>query len=260
LLDVIGEMRAIEVAADVRGSVAEPARVTVAMVRGRLLVRPTQGMPTVTGSVHTNLPAFEPIVARTTDGVEIGQRTRDLERDWPDGAEAIWRLGLATTPMDLSVYTHSVEAELELGGAAIRSLQVRGDAGAIVVGWSRPNRLDARSLDFATYVGPIALAHLGRARAAEVRVRNVVGPITIDLGPRLAVDVELRVETVAGPIEIVVPEGVSASAEVESGIGAVLAASWTRRGDEWRLGDPAGRPRATIVVRSGQGPVELATR
>ncbi|HZO12096.1 MAG TPA: hypothetical protein VFB62_02525 [Polyangiaceae bacterium] len=249
-LDALASLRTIEVAEDAPA----PARVTVFMARGRLKLAPG-GTHTVSGTVRTNLPAFEPVVERTRVGLEIAQRTRDLERDWPRGARGEWRLALDKTASDLTLLVHTVETELDLGGLSLRSLRVRGDAGAVMIDWSRRNTR-SMTLDIATYVGPIALRQLGRSGASKVHIRNMVGPIDIDFGPRIANDVEVRIEGMTSPVRVIVPKSTSARAFVNSDMGIVEAPGWIGEGKERRIG--SGRPSVTLHIRVAQGPVELA--
>lgn len=248
-LDALGSLRTIDVAEDA----GAPARVTLFMARGRLQLG-SRGTHTVSGTVKTNLPAFEPVVERTRVGLEIAQRTRDVERDWPRGARGEWRLALDDTATDLNLLLHTVETELDVGGLALRSLRVRGDAGAVMIDWSRPNTR-SMTIDIATYVGPIALRHLGRSGASKVRIRNMVGPIDLDFGARIASDVEVRIEGMSSPVRVLLPKGASARAFVRSDMGIVEAPGWIGEGKERRLG--RGRPRVTLHIRVAQGPVML---
>ncbi len=256
----LGEVKTIDVAGDAQGDPSHPASVRIELGAGDLHVTPG-GAHVVGGSVKTNASELEPKVDAAGDHVTVTQGAPGVAKDTKYGNELIadWRLTLGPTPIALIVDSGAGNADLELGGLALKALRVRSTAGALKIGFSAPNPLAADSVDIDTGAGAIIISDLARFGASTVRVHSGVGAVSVGLGSSVDRDIVLDLEASAGALTIKLPATITARASVQSGVGKVTADGWVKDGTDFALGAPGPTPRVTIRARTGVGNITLLT-
>lgn len=253
----VGELRTVDVVADAQGDPSHPANVEIKVSAGTLHLS-AGGAHVVGGAVKSNVSSLDPKIVAGGDHVSITQGSPGTNASpWGSDLVADWRLTLGPSPLALSVETGAGSAELELGGLALKSLQVRSEAGPIHAGWNAPNALTADTLDIETGAGAIVLTDVARFGASKLRVHAGVGAIDISLGNKVDRDIVIDVEASAGSVTVKVPASVTARATVQRGVGGVTSEGWKSEGSGYVLGAPGTSPRVTVNARTGAGSVTL---
>lgn len=121
---VVNEQHAVE-----RGA-ATQARVEIDMSPGELEVR-SGAKPLFSGDFAFNVPELKPDIQYSVNGTTGALKVTQGSAN--GNYENKWRLSLGDTPVDLVVSMSAGDADLELGGANLRSLTVRLGAGDLRV-------------------------------------------------------------------------------------------------------------------------------
>ncbi len=253
----VGELRTVDVVADAQSDPSHPANVEIKVSAGTLHLS-AGGAHVVGGAVKSNVKSLDPKIDAGGDHVTITQGEPGSSAGaWGNELVADWRLTLGPSPIALNLSAGAGSTELELGGLALKSLQVRSEAGPIHAGWNAPNALTADTLDIETGAGAIVLTDVARFGASKLRVHAGVGAIEIDLGNKVDRDIVLDVEASAGSVTVKVPASVTARATVQRGVGGVTSEGWKAEGSGFVLGAPGTSPRVTVNARTGAGTVTL---
>ena len=122
-------------------------------------------------------------------------------------------------PMDLSLELGAVEAELDLGGLSLTSLEIKAGANATRVRFDTPNRVAMRSLDVEAGAASVVLMNIANANAALLNVDAGVGSVELDFTGAWTTDLAASIDIAFGSLKILVPRDVGVRLEV----GKVLA-------------------------------------
>lgn len=254
----VGELKTVDVVGDAQGDPSHPAEVDVTLAGGDLHVTPG-GAHLVGGAVRSNVSDLDPVVTAGGSRVSVTQGKGGDVNPGKYGSDLVadWRLTLGTQPMTLTVDAGATNADLELGGLALKAVTVKAGAGVLAVHWSSPDTITADSLDVESGAGAVTVTDVGRMGASKVRVHSGAGAVTVSLGSKVDRDVVLDLESGVGEVVVKVPSSVTARADVKKGVGAVTANGWTQEGGAWVLGPAGAPPRVNITAHSGAGAVTL---
>jgi hypothetical protein len=122
-------------------------------------------------------------------------------------------------PIDLSLELGAVEAELDLGGLALTSLDINAGANATRVRFDTPNRVAMRSLEVEAGAASIVLSNIANANAALLSVEAGVGSVELDFSGAWTSDLAASVDIALGSLKLLVPRDVG----VRLDVGKVLA-------------------------------------
>ena len=122
-------------------------------------------------------------------------------------------------PMDLSLELGAVEAELDLGGLALTSLELHAGANATRVRFDTPNRVAMRSLQVEAGAASIVLSNIANANAALLTVEAGVGSVELDFSGAWTSDLAASIEVAFGALKLLVPQDVG----IRLDVGKVLA-------------------------------------
>ena len=117
-------------------------------------------------------------------------------------------------PMDLTLELGAVEAELDLGGLALTSLEINAGANATRARFDAPNRVAMRSLDVEAGAASIVLSNIANANAALMTVEAGVGSVELDFRGTWTSDLAASIDVAFGSLKLVVPRDVGVRLDV----------------------------------------------
>ena len=124
-------------------------------------------------------------------------------------------LALSTAvPIDLSLELGAVEANLDLGGLALTSLDINAGANATRVRFDTPNRVAMRSLEVEAGAASIVLSNIANANTAELSVEAGVGSVELDFSGTWTGDLAASVDIAVGALKLIVPRDVGIRLDV----------------------------------------------
>ncbi len=191
-----------------------------------------------------------------TLGVE---RESSVVRAGRSADENRMRLALSPdVPMDLALELGAVEAELDLGGMALTSLDIRAGANATRVRFDRPNRLAMRSLEIEAGAASVVVSNIANANAALLSVEAGVGTVELDFGGTWTNDLAASIDVTLGTLRLLVPQDVGVRLDVGKVLARVTAEGLTSRdgalvSDNW----DTARYKLTVRAKTVLGTVDL---
>jgi Domain of unknown function (DUF4190)/N-terminal domain of toast_rack, DUF2154 len=222
----IGPDRTVTRTVDAAG--ASRVNASIEMMNGELKVR--GGGPTLmTGTFKYNVKEWRPVIRYTPPGpagtgeMRVWQASSNWWRFWQwmfGNNDWDIRLG-GTAPIDLTSSQSWGDADLDLAGAPLSSLDASSSAGKLTARLSGPMPfLEKVKVDQSA--GKATLVMDGEYPLMEdVDVRNSAGAIEVDLTGRWTRDVTVTVENSAGSIVIRLPRDVGVYAVATSSAGDV---------------------------------------
>jgi len=245
--------------------VAEPdasaADLTLVFGAGELSVAPGAQGGLLSGTAEYNVDDFKPQI--NVDGGEVRIETGDLKiKGIPNFGDEIKNkrdLQLGNMPMHLTINAGAYQGRMELGGLALKSLEVSDGAADVRLGFSEPNQVEMETLRYTTGASNVKLSGLANANFTSMIFRSGAGDYTLDFSGELQRDAVATVESGISQLTIIIPEGTAARVIFKGGLTNVsVSGSWSRSGDAYVL--DTGGPVLTINVDMGAGNLDLRTR
>jgi hypothetical protein len=122
-------------------------------------------------------------------------------------------------PVDLKLAFGASEATLQLGGLAIRQLEVATGASSTVLRFDSANTIAMQSLSLHLGAASFRATGLANARVRDIQVHAGAGSADLDFGGQWTEDVRLDVSAAVGSIHIHVPPDVGVIANVKAVMG-----------------------------------------
>lgn len=234
-------------------------RVDLTYGAGDLRVQPAAGTLLYRLQMRYDERQFRPVTAydrangRLRLGVEGVRRNQRVQR----GGTATVELA-PSVPTDLQLEFGAGEANLELGGLSLRSVDLATGASATQVRWSTPNRVPAGTVKIATGASSIRVRGLGNARAERVRFEGGVGEAVLEFdgawGRSTALDVDMGV----GSLTLRFPRSLGVRIEKDSFLARFSPDGMVRRGNAWySRGWDGARDRLTVNVSAAIGSIRV---
>jgi hypothetical protein len=159
-------------------------------------------------------------------------------------------------PMRLTINAGAYQGRMELGGLALKSLEVSDGAADVRLEFSDPNTVEMETLRYTTGASNVELSGLANANFTSMIFRSGAGDYTLDFSGELQRDAVATVESGISQLTIIIPEGTAARVIFKGGFANVSASSdWSRSGDAYVL--EADGPVLTINVDMGAGNLDL---
>jgi hypothetical protein len=239
---------------------APEADVTLEFGAGKLEVSPGAGEALVTGEATFNVDQLEPVVEIDGEDVRISSGSWDFDRFPRFGRdlENTWELKLGEMPMNLVLNAGAYQGDLELGGLALKSLEIADGAADVKLQFSQPNLVEMEFLRYTTGASNVRLTGLANANFTSMVFRSGAGDYTLDFSGELQRDAVVTIESGISRVVVIVPEGMNAEVNFTGGLSSVdVDGDWQRSGDEYTLAGEG--PRLTINIDMGAGSLELKT-
>lgn len=197
---------------------------------GKLTVAPGSSDQLYQARMRYDASAFEPVTSysdgRLQIGVEGGQiRGRKLEAG---------SLDLQLSPdvaLDLELAFGAAEADIELGGLRIESLELSTGASRTSLAFSEPNPIAANTLTLQVGAAQLTAKGLANANARQISVEGGVGDIELDFTGSLSNDIDVSVEMGLGRLVLRIPRGVGVRIDKDGLLAAVKGEGLVQRGD-----------------------------
>lgn len=189
------------------------------------------------------------VEVRVGDGnLNILPNLNDLKNEWD--------LKLGGEPMNLSIEAGAYEGKLELGGLALKQLNIKDGASNVELNFSELNPEEMSAFTYESGASNVKIIGLANANFSLFDFSAGAGDYTLDFSGELQRDASVKVESGLSNLIIVVPEGVAAEVRVEGGLSNVNTTSgWERSGDSYR--QTGEGPTLTFVIEMGAGNLTL---
>ncbi|MBN1148442.1 MAG: hypothetical protein JXA78_14375 [Anaerolineales bacterium] len=242
--------------------VAEPdasiADLRLVFGAGELKVEPGAQGALVSGTAEYNVDDFKPRVS--VDGEEVRIETGDLGLKgipkFDDEIKNAWNIQLSDMPMRLAINAGAYEGDLELGGLALKSLEVSDGAADVRLEFSEPNPVEMETLRYTTGASNVKLSGLANANFASMIFRSGAGDYTLNFSGVLQRDAVATIESGISQLTLIVPQGTAARVIFKGGLTNIsVSGEWSKSGDTYIL--EADGPLLTINVDMGAGNLDL---
>lgn len=247
---------------DILAPNAEVVDVRLNFGAGEMMIVPGVGEALISGSATYNVEDFKPEIK--VEGAQVTLEMGNLELTGipdinnADNVKNIWNLGLGSHPMNLRIQAGAYEGIYELGGLALKSLEISDGAANSELRFSKPNLLSMETLRYTTGASSVSLSGLANANFTSMIFRSGAGNYTLDFGGALQRDGVVTIESGMSEVTLIVPEGVNTRLIFKGGLASVeTSGSWQQSGDQYLL--PGSGPLLTINVDIGAGNLVLRT-
>lgn len=222
------DMRTVSMSRALSGQDALDVRVRYGA--GRLSIRPADGGVLYALDLRYDESQFEPLTEFDGRRLEVGLEGRGRNIDLDDEDEGELDLRLAPgLPMDLRLEFGAGRATVDLGGLALRDLDLETGASESRIDVSRPNPEMLRRAEFDVGAADFEAIRLGNLNLEELGVNAGVGRVALDFSGALRRDVDVEVDMGLGALELKVPEGVGVRLEKDSFLTSIDADGFDRR-------------------------------
>lgn len=230
---------------------------------GELNVSPGSATALISGTATYNVEDFKPKIK--VEGAQVTLETGNLELtgipdiNQADNIKNKWDLELGNHPMNLKIQAGAYQGRYELGGLAVKSLDISDGASNTDLSFSQPNLLPMDTLRYTTGASEVSLSGLGNANFASMIFRSGAGSYTLDFSGVLQRDGVVVIESGMSEVTVIVPEGVNARVFFKGGLASIeTSGAWQKSGDQYQLSGGGG-PTLTINVDIGAGTLRLQT-
>ena len=209
----------------------------------------------VDGDVIYNVKELKPEVITNGNSIEVKQgdfknlpQFNDMKNEWD--------LKLGKAPMDLTIQAGAYNANLELGGLALKSLTVRDGAANVDLSFSEPNQTEMSVLRYETGASTVTLSGLANANFSTLIFSGGAGSYSLDFSGDLQRDATITIEAGFGDMNLIVPEGVNTKVTVEgAAVDINHNSNWSQSGN---LYSQTGEGNTlTIIVKIAAGSLSL---
>lgn len=245
-------------AADTSG----PVNLTIDFGAGELDINPGAQGVLVEGTAEYNVPELKPEI--TVEGNTVLLKTGEMKKIkllpvFGDKYKNSWDLSLGESLLDLTINAGAYQGNIELGGLSIGSLTVADGASQAEWSFSQPNLVEMNTLRYGTGASSVSLDGLANSRASEIIFKGGAGDYTLDFSGQLQNDMDVSIDAGISNVKIVVPQGVSASLNIDGGLSNVeVNGNWEKSGNVYEMAGDG--PRITFDVTMGAGNLELRNR
>ncbi len=239
-------------------TVADPqsdeTRLTISFGAGSLKLSPG-AKNLVDGDVLYNVKELKPEIITDGNSIEVKQgdfknlpQFNDMKNEWD--------LKLGKTPMDLTIQAGAYDADLELGGLALKSLTVRDGAANVDLSFSKPNQTEMSVLRYETGASTVTLSGLANANFSTLIFSGGAGSYSLDFNGSLQRDATITIEAGFGDMNLIIPEGVNTKVTVEgAAVDINHNSNWSQSGN---LYAQTGEGHTlTIIVKIAAGSLSL---
>jgi hypothetical protein len=234
---------------------------TLVFGAGKLDLKPGATGALVAGTASYNVEDLKPRLNVSAEKVRIESGDLNLKGipNFDNNVENNWDLMLSQTPMNLTINAGAYQGDLELGGLALKSLEVSDGAADVRLKFSEPNLEEMDTLRYITGASSVNVSGLANANFTSMIFRSGAGDYTLDFSGQLQRDAVVTVESGISQVVIVVPEGVAAKVIFNGGLtGVSKSGQWSQTGNTYT--QPGEGPQLTINVDMGAGNLELRSK
>jgi hypothetical protein len=241
---------------------ADTVELTLNFGAGELNLQSGAEPALVSGTATYNVPDFKPKIKVNGQQVRLETGNLDIHGIPNFNSNDIknrWDLKLGDQLMQLKINAGAYQGDIDLGGLALKSLEVNDGAADTHLKFSEPNKTEMETLRYVTGASSVKLSGLANANFSSMIFRSGAGDYTLDFSGELQRDAVVTVESGFSQLVIVVPEGTTAKVIFKGGLTNVdLSGGWKKSGQAYVLG--SGGPVITISMDMGAGNLALRTK
>jgi hypothetical protein len=209
----------------------------------------------VDGTALYNVRDLKPEIINEDGEVKINQGDFDGIPPF-EGMKNEWDLKLGKTPMNLAIAAGAYDGILELGGLALKSLNIQDGASNVELSFSRPNLVEMSTFRYTTGASDVTMEGLANANFDTMVFNSGAGDYTLDFSGELQRDATISIDSGFSDLDLIIPEGVNAVITIDSALADINVDSdwsqknnvYTQKGDGYTL---------TILINMGAGNVSI---
>ena len=161
-------------------------------------------------------------------------------------------------PLALEMELGAVEADVELGGLALRRIRYRTGASETQLRFSRPNPIACEQLEMEAGAAEFRADDLANANCARVSFRGGVGEVTLGFGGAWRRSVTADVNVGIGSLHLRLPRDVGVALQLSRFLASFDAAGFEKRGNMYYSANfNSARYRLTLDVTASIGGVDV---
>jgi len=201
---------------------------------GQLSIGPAESGVLYALDLRYDESQFEPVTDFDGRRLDVGLdgRSRNIDLDDDDDGRLDLRLAPGL-PMDLRLEFGAGRAILDLGGLALRDLDVETGASESRIDVSRPNPETLRRAEFDVGAADFEALRLGNLNLEELSVAAGVGKVALDFSGSLRNDIDVDVSMGLGSLELRLPESVGVRIDKDSFLTSFDADGFVQRDGEY---------------------------
>jgi len=152
----------------------------------------------------------------------------------------------------------AVDAEVELGGLRVSSLELNTGASRTAVAFSRPNATRCRRAAFSAGAAEISITGLGNSRCDEIEFDGGVGSVTLDFGGSWSASSRAKVSMAMGGLTLRLPRHLGVRISMEKFLSSFEPAGLVRRDNGFVSANYDQTPRhLDVEITSAMGDVNI---
>jgi hypothetical protein len=162
-------------------------------------------------------------------------------------------------PLTLDVDLGAAQADVELGGLALRDLTYKTGASTTEVRFSRPNPIACGSLAFKAGAAAFEGLELGNANCRHISFEGGVGTVTLDFTGDWRTDATADLHVAVGKLRLRLPRDLGVELTLDRFLASFDQTGFTKRGDAYYSDNYRTAPHhLTLSVESAFGGVEVS--
>jgi hypothetical protein len=133
----------------------------------------------------------------------------------------------------LNLALGAVDAEVELGGLRVSTLDLKTGASRSTIRFSKPNLTRCRRADFSAGAAELTVIGLGNSRCSEIAFEGGVGRVTLDFSGSWPASAVVQVEMAVGELTLRLPRTIGVRIVMDKFLSRFVPAGLKVRGNEF---------------------------
>jgi hypothetical protein len=152
----------------------------------------------------------------------------------------------------------AVEAEVELGGLRVTSLDVKTGASRTMIRFSRPNAVRCEEARFSAGAAEVSIIGLGNSRCDEIEFEGGIGKVTLDFGGVWTSSSRVEVKMAVGELTLRLPRNAGVRIRMDKFLSSFEPAGLVRRGEAFESSNYAQTERhLDVELTTAMGGVDV---
>jgi hypothetical protein len=136
--------------------------------------------------------------------------------------------------VDLELALGAVDAEVDLGGLRVSSLDVNTGASRSLIRFSRPNLVRCRKAEFSAGAAELTVIGLGNSRCDEIAFEGGMGKVTLDFAGTWSSSARVQVKMAMGELTLRLPRKVGVRIAMDKFLSSFSTVGFVRQGEAFQ--------------------------